>query len=275
MDWPRTPSFKVGFLASIASASIALVLALFQVQGWKMPAPLAIFLAVVLFGMIFVTVAMIGIEALKAARSLLEARETSAAAIAKEHPGFLDYEADGLRATNRFTKELNKLSRDTERIGKKLETHSARLGFAAQASVDAFAKQKLANRSAKDINKSAAFIEKRLTLFQKLVMEIERNYTGLVRLLPLETEAAKAEALTFRDTLTSNVSAANDSLGGLVTYRDSVRSLADQNSARTVRIATERLANALEGYVKTQRKFIANTKRISADLDAKLGKAGS
>jgi hypothetical protein len=92
---------------------------------------------------------MIGIEAWQAARRYLEHRATSASWVVASEPGLLDYEADGLRAQGRFTRELKKLNNDTELLGKRLRKHTRRM--ARLEGKSGRKRQRAANRSAKSI----------------------------------------------------------------------------------------------------------------------------
>src|SRR5207248_140526 len=104
----------------------------------------------------------------------------------------LDYEADAIRASERFTKELKKLNRDTTSLGGQLEKHGKRMTKSAGKSAQK--KQRLANRSGRAIDRSAAFIEKRQELLEAIVKDIKRNTEGFIASRVLDTDEGLAEA---------------------------------------------------------------------------------
>jgi predicted PurR-regulated permease PerM len=122
--WEPGAAKRIGVAASFASVAIGLLLAAFQVQGWTMPRLLAIVLIVLLSVMVAIAVSAIVYEVVRTVRRFLKHRATTPSWVSTERPGLLDYEADGIRAGERFTKELTKLSRDTEGLGAKLERHT-------------------------------------------------------------------------------------------------------------------------------------------------------
>jgi predicted component of type VI protein secretion system len=259
---------RVGVQASFAAVVIAIILAIFEVQGWIVPAPLAVALLVLLMAMLVVAVGMILYELIKAANQYLDARATSAAWVSSEAPGLLDYEADGIRANKRFTAELRKLGKDTERLGQQLRKHSKRLVDAKAQK--AAKKQRRANQAARAIDKSAVFIEKRSDLLRKLVTEIHRNYQGLIGASNVETEEDRTFAEMLVTSLASNRQATSGAIESQTTYLNSVRSLEKQNPSRTVRIASKRLGDSLDEVMRILRQFSNNARRQGDELQKKI-----
>lgn len=219
-------STRIGLWATLASAGIGIFLALLQVQGWTVPKLLALALAALLLGAVVVAVSMIAVEAWRWIRRFLKQRATSASWVQATAPGLLDFEADGVRAQNRFTKELNKLNDDTESLGKKLERHSRRLERLRAKS--AKRKQRAANRSAKSINRSAVYIEKRLELFKAIVKDIERNYRGLITAGTIETEEDFDAVSALRNVLDAGSTTTAGALMSVAGYRVSVEEVEAQ-----------------------------------------------
>jgi hypothetical protein len=254
--------------ATFAGVAIGLFLAAFQVQGWTMPRLIGIVLISLLGLMAAAAISVIVFEIVKACRRFLEHRATTAAWFSAERPGLLDYEADGTEASNRFTRALEHLGRDTAKLGTKLEKHTKR--FERLTSASGKRKQRAANRSARDIDRSAAFIEKRLDLLKKIVKEIDRNYSGLISALVIESEDDLEAATTLRDILADSKEASAESLVSISKYRASTRALEEQNVSRTVRIACHRLAEALGGVEATFRSYEKSVSRLLRDFDKKL-----
>lgn len=259
---------RIGLWATLGSAGIGLFFALFQVQGWTMPKPLGIVLGVLLLGVAAFALCMISVEVWRAIRRYLEHRATSASWVASTDPGLLDYEADGLRAQKRFTRELNKLNEGTESLGKKLDRHAKRVTRLQGKS--AKRRQRAANRSAKSINKSAAFIEKRLALFKALVKDIERNYRGFVGAVTIETQDEYDAGAELRDTVASGAVTTAETLASIKGYRVAVEETEALNLSRTIRIATGRLAEGLKGIEAVFKSHERASAGLVRELDRKL-----
>lgn len=213
-------------------------------------------------------IGLMGIEVTRAVRQWLEHRATTASWVLSEAPGLLDYEADGERAARRFTKELDKLSKDTTTLSAKISAHSNRINNAK--SKPGRAKQKVANQAARTIDKGGSYIEKRTALFRALVKDIARNYEGQIRIVTIQDEADRAAVQHLYDVLQENRVTTQDTTTSLASYRDSLRSLEQQNPSRTVRIAAKRLADALDDLVKVFRQFGDTTSRLRSALEKKL-----
>jgi hypothetical protein len=269
--WEPGAAKRIGVAASLASVAIGLLLAAFQVQGWTMPRLLAVILIVLLIVMIAIALSVIVYEVVGAVRGFLEHRATSSSWVSSERPGLLDYEADGIRASERFTKELIRLNRDTETLGKKLQRHTK--AFERSKGKSAKTRQRRANRSAKDIDRSAVFIEKRSDLLQALVKDIVRNAEGLIAASNFETEADLSAAKEFRETLNQTHQVTTETLGSVVEYRESVTGIERDNLSRTVRIASGRLAGSLDGVVKMMRKHNSGSLKLVHSLDRKIAEA--
>jgi hypothetical protein len=262
-----TPT-RIGLWAGLASAGIGLFFALFQVQGWKVPKPLALALIVVLLAVIAGAVSMIAFEIWRAGRRFLEHRATSPSWVASEAPGLLDYEADGLRAIERFSRELNKIAEDTVSLGKRLDRHTRRIVRLQGKS--AKRRQRAANRSAKSINKSAIYIEKRVALLRALVKDIDRNYSGLIASQEIETEADFETAVGFRNILDTGRTATTEALASVTEYRVSTQETEALNLSRTVRNASKRLAKALIGMETIFKNYEKSSAGLVRDFDRKL-----
>jgi hypothetical protein len=265
------PTTRIGLWATLASAAIGILLAVFQVQGWKVPKPLALLLIVLLLAVIAGALSMIALEVSRLARRFLEHRATTPGWVAETEPGLLDYEADGIRAQERFTKELGRLSHDTESLGSTLERHASR--FQSGAGWSAEKRQRRANRAAKAINKSGAFIEKRLALLEALVHDVARNADGLIGTSELETSDDLQAAKEFRDTLEDGREATIETLTSITEYRDTVRSSEQQNLSRSLRIAYGRLAAALDGVVTMMRNHESRLTQLIRALGQKIDEA--
>jgi len=258
---------RIGVPAAFAAAIVPIVLAIYEVQGWTMPTPLGETLVVILLIMMIVAPVIVFYEFGRRGFQILEARATSAAWVSAEEPGLLDYEADGMRASERFVKELAKLAKDTRKLGESLPRHTERILAAAK---NPRLKQKRANQSAKSIDRSAMFIEKRASLLQALVKDIFRNFNGLVTTSSLETEEDKSAAVGLTAILEGNRSAVEEAIISTSGYRDSVRNVEKQNLSRTVRIATKRLGDGLDDTLKILRQFSANSRKLREMLERRL-----
>src|ERR671922_540183 len=261
-------STRIVLGATLASAGIGLWLALLQVQGWTMPKPVALAMLVILAAVIAVGVSMIVTEAVRWIKQVLEHRATSPSWVASDAPGLADYEADGVRAQERFTSELEKMNDDTESLGKKLDRHAKRMERLKGKS--AKKRQRAANRSARRMNRSAVYIEKRLALLKALVKDIERNYRGLIMAGTIETDDDFQAVLELRNVLDTGRATTEGTLASVAEYRASVEETEALNLSRTVRSASGRLAKALRGIEATFKAHKKASAGLVRDLDKSL-----
>jgi hypothetical protein len=269
--WHPGAATRIALLAALASATTGLFLAAFQVQGWTMPKPVAISLIVLLGAMIVTSASLIVYEALRAFRGWLDHRATTAAWVESTEPGVLDYEPDFLRAGTGFTKELGKLARDTGRLGEKLAKHTTRMTRAAGKS--GRVKQRRANQAASVVSESAVYIEKRLEMLEAIAKDVRRNQDGLVATLSFETNQEIDEAKTWLEVLIESRDTVVEAADSTADYAQSVRSLEQQNPSRTLRIACERLGDALEGIVRLLRKVENGGGKTAKALERKISEA--
>jgi len=269
--WEPGAATRIGLRASFAGVAIAILLAVFQVQGWTMPKLLAVALIAVLIAMIIVALSTIVYEVAQAFRRFLEHHATTASWVAEEHPGFLDYEPDGIRAQKRFTGELNKLARDTSRLGSKMDRHRRRMERGVTKSPRG--KQRLADRAARDIARSAGFLEKRHDLLEAIVKDVSRNTEGIIASVDLRTQDDLDIAKQFAQVLDGMGNESATSAESTAGYAQSVRELEEQNPARTVRIACQRLGAALESVVKTLRRVEGRSHKAAQNLGRRIAEA--
>jgi hypothetical protein len=221
--WHPGATTRIALLAALASAATGLFFAGFQVQGWTMPKLVAIPLFALLGAMVVVSVSAIIIEAVRAFRSFLEHRSTTPAWVESTAPGVFDYEPDLERASNRFTRELGKLARDTGRLGRKMDRHAKRMTKSAGKS--GRVKQRRADRAARDISRSAVFIEKRLALLVEIAKDIRRNQDGLVETLNPETPEQIDEAKVLLRVLEEGHETTVEAAASTADYAQAVRVL--------------------------------------------------
>jgi hypothetical protein len=266
-EW-KTSTKRVGFSAALASGATGILFAIFQVQGWKVPKPLALALIALMLLIIAGAVLFILFDVALNISAFFEHRATSVPWVPSEPPGLLDYEADGLRATDRLNREFEKLAKDTGTVGKKMERASKKA--ARVQSKSGHAKQRYANRTARGIDRSAVYIEKRLAMLKKLVKEVERNNQGLIAVVPLETEEGYQSGIAFRNSLEGTRTASLESMSSVAQYRESVETFEAQNLSRSLRIASDRLGKALGGVVATLKHYERVAAGLVRDLDQRL-----
>lgn len=248
----KISSIKAAGIGSFGAIVIGLILALYGVQGWKMPTALAVVLLSILFVLLALSIGMLCVAAFKAIKQFMENRATSAAWISTEVPGLLDYEADSERDSKRFNKELKQLTIDTVRLGKTLTLQSKQMRDLNKSgkAIKGTEKQKRGNRAGKVIDRSALYIEKRIELFKVLINDMDRNYNGLIAATRINTEEDRAVVARFATVLESARKSTSASIISIKSYRDSVRLVEKQNLSRAVRIASNRLGNGLDNIIE-------------------------
>jgi hypothetical protein len=132
-------------------------------------------------------------------------------------------------------------------------------------------KQRLANRAARDIDRSAVYIEKRAALLKALVHDIFRNFQGFVDVAAPVSEEEFRVVEELRSVVDETRTVTVETTGSTEGYRDSVRALEKQNPARTLRVASKRLADALGDVVVVLKQYDKRAGALVSDLDRKLG----
>lgn len=180
----------------------------------------------------------------------------------------LDFEPDGIRAINRFSRVMVGLGKDTSALGKRLGRHTRRMARAMNASSQR--KQRLANRAARSITTSAVYIEKRLDLLRKAVSEIERANRGLIAIVPLETPEQIEQAKQAREAIEASRTITAISRTSTEQYRDITAENEAANHSRSLRVASGRLATALSGIVTTLENYELTAEALVKDFDKRL-----
>jgi uncharacterized membrane protein YsdA (DUF1294 family) len=265
----RTPTKRLAVIAALTNGATGIWFAVFQVQGWTMPDALAIALLIPVGITIVGSLAVAVVEVVRNVHAFIEHRATNALFVLETPPGFLDYLPDGLTASERFSNELLLLGEDTEELGEKIEKHTARL-TALVGLDDAYAPQREANRSAKSIARSAAYIEKRLELLEACVTEIDRNFRPWVATQTITSDEDFEIATVARNSIESGRVATLESLTSTSEYRDTYKQMAEMNAARTVRIAASRLADALSGIVRVLKRYEKSAGNLVGEFDKRV-----
>jgi hypothetical protein len=261
---------RIGVTAAFAGVAVPILFGIYEVQGWQVPTPLAAPLVGLVWLMIVIAVGVIVAEVVQGIGRVREHLATSAAWISKEEPGLLDYEADGLRAVERFAKEMDGLSKDTERLNGTMGRSTAEFGK-AEIQTNPKKKQRTADKTAKAIDRSAIYIERRAELLHAVTRDVIRNYRGAIEHSEFATDEDRAAAQGLRTVLDDVAASSETSAAQVRTYRQTVEGIHNQNLSRSVRIATGRLVVALDDIVKALDANRRGSRRLSDQLRKKLG----
>lgn len=260
---------RIGVSAGLGSFAVGIVLAIYEVQEWNMPALLAGVLIVVMLLLAMAAFLWILYEIGRAIWHILQRRAVSAAWISAEEPGLLDFEADLAQGSRRFISEMSKLANDTRRLGKLLPKHQKRIENASVSSSPR-KKQKRANQAAKDIGRSAVFISRRRELLDLLVKEVHRNGQGIVSAVSLDQQEHMESGRSLLKTLHDNVDITKTTVDSLSAYRDAAKGLVDRNISRTIRIEGNRLVDALGHMLNTLRRYNTNSQQLKNILTKRM-----
>jgi hypothetical protein len=96
-EW-RTPTKRLAVGVALANGATGIWFAIFQVQEWTMPTPLAIVLLIPVGITIVGSLIYVGVDIARNLRAFREHRATNVPWVVPESPGVLDYEPDGVRA---------------------------------------------------------------------------------------------------------------------------------------------------------------------------------
>lgn len=259
---------RIGSRAVFGIGSVGLVFAAYQVQGWTMPR----LLAVVLIGMLLVAAASaflsIAWEAINEVRGWRERRETSTAWIAAEPPGLLDYVPDLNRASKMFSRQMDRITRDTARVGKQTSRDARTIKWAVR--LGPRTAQLWANRTAKGILRSAVFIEKRSAHLRETVDEHARvSESHLNSLGSPQGDEDRAALETARQAVAGRSATTAEAIESVSGYRDAVLGVSEQNFSRTLRVSNKRLADQLDAVIVVLRRSLRDSQRLESLLEGK------
>ena len=260
---------RIGVSAALGSFAAGIVLAIYQVQGWDMPAPLAATLIVLMLLLIMVAVGVILYQVGKVTWHILQRRAVLATWVSAEEPGLLDFEADFAKGSSQFISEMKKLTNDTQRLGNLLPKHQKRIQNAA-ASNSPHKKQKRANQAAKDIGRSATFISRRRELLDLLVNEVYRNGKGVISAVSFDQKEDVEAGHALQKTLGESVDTTKTVVTSLLKYRDATKGIVDLNMSRMIRIESQRLIDALDSMLKMLRRYNTNSQQLKDMLTKRM-----
>ena len=271
--WEFLGMFK-GSTAQMAGYSAAgavvlgLVLGLFEVQGWKMPTPVAAFILVFLFLFFAIIVAMLVIEVIKVVERFKEQRAISAQ-VSNNAPGILDCKVDGERATARLLAELNRWQVDIGVLSTEMKVFSSDLQDASER--DNPEKQlRKANKVGKQINSSAEHVEKRIILFETLTREIIRDYELMISTLNMAVERDKISAKNLKSGFEGFDKAGTTIIEGILLGKEGAELSKQSNLTRIIREASKKLENSLGKLNSCFIQFQKDCHRLHTDLTLKL-----
>ena len=265
-SWESRTITRLGLSAALVSASLGILFAVLQAQGWTVPKPLAL---VALLGVVIVVAATWFLfEVLRALRRLYEHLLTTPSWVESDPPGQLDFPVDGNRSLKRFTKELKRLTKPTKRLNRRIVIVTRLL--AISANWDARIKRLVANLPSKHILRNGVYIQKRAELFGELVRDVHRNYEGFLSIMPLDTDEEVEAAKGWRSSLRGMHEGTADSIRANTGYRDSVRDLENQNLSRALRLACKKLADGLDSVVLVFRQHEKRTGELLRVFDQRL-----
>jgi hypothetical protein len=172
------------------------------------------------------------------------------------------------RATKKFVRQMNRLNRDTARLGRKIGRYGRFMNWASRFGPRAVLT--LANQAAKANSRSAGFIEKRSTHLRKTVDELRRALEGhLSRLGDPETDEDWAALSAAQDVAADRSATTAETIESVIGYRDAVLGIADQDLARTLTAASKQLAAQLDGVIVILRRSLKDSERAEALLKQK------
>ena len=256
---------------------VGIILALYQVQGWKMPTALAVFLLIILFGLLALSMGMLCLAAIKAVKQIAERRATSASWVSSAAPGLLDCEVDGKRAIDRLSKEFGQWQVDIDRLATQTKTHSQQINdiVTGKRNRKAKTKQQRANRVGKQIDRSAIYIEKRTGLFAILTKEIVRNYEVMIATLNVIEEKDRLTAENLISAFDSFDRAGAAAISSVTLLKQGAEKFRQSNLTKVIREASKRLENSLDSMLSCFIQFRDNCLRLHDELTLKCANEDS
>ena len=238
-----------------------------------MPDPLAIALIVMMVVLLMIALLVLLFEIGRGAVRFLRLRATAGPWNSAEPPGRLDYAADGVRASERFSVELIGLTKRTAKLAREINKHTRQISKRRIVS-NPTKRQKQANKAAASIRRTAVFMKDREGLLKDLVEDVRRNYRGAIAISELNTDDGRKEAATFLTTLQDLYSTTVTTMGQLKKYRDSIQVLHDSNMSRSIRTATSDMLSAQDNLTKVIDSYNSGIGELVKEQKAKIKRAG-
>ncbi|MBI2853060.1 MAG: hypothetical protein HYX84_08205 [Chloroflexi bacterium] len=267
--------FSVQVAAPTGAVVVGLILALFQVQGWKMPTALAVSLLVILFGLLALSIGTVCLAAIKAIKQIAEHGATSATWVSAGVPGVLDCKVDGKRALDRLLKELRRWQIDIQTLATQTQAQEHVLFQATRKDINPKALRGIVNWLGKQTNRSAIYVEKRKCLFETLTGEVVRNYEVMATTLKMTDEKDRASTENLIYGFDNLDRAGTDLINGVKSYRNGVELLEQSNLTKMIREASKRLEVSLDSMVTCFTQFQDNCHRLHTELKLKCANVDS
>lgn len=216
-------------------------------------------------------------QPIKAEKATLETegkKETKAAEEEEEEEekGLWDFAVDGEKSFEDISSCVERMSKETEGIGEKMQQRAIEMQKLAQNKVPGTASQvhKLATAVAIDISRYANKLEEEQPKFQSAWEAFDENTTGLVRSAKICTEDDKKPLKKFRSMVDILRSETRNLLTGMSSYRESIEGL--RGISRDVNRASKRVVRVLVLLISDIEGADSYCTKVLTLLDEKIEK---
>ena len=186
--------------------------------------------------------------------------------IADDEMGLLDYVPESIRAIANFSGLLARLSKSMVRAAKRMTTHSAQM----DRTQDPSRKQRLAIRTAEDIDKHSEVFEAALPILRAAEARFGKGQRGLVDTVLLTGQQDRAALKHFRETVVGFKNSIVVNKVTMTEYRQATVGLRARNLSADINRAAERHERSATTMVDLLTEIDASCKKTLDSIDARL-----
>lgn len=193
----------------------------------------------------------------------------------QDEGGFLDFLLEGSESVEEMTAFMTVISGETEKIGVKMNGHTASIGELAKNAGPGIAAQahNIASLVARDLSEYSEKIEQLLPEFEECIQTFENNYSGYINWISPNSDESRKHIMSFRDSIEGSLNGTRSGLEGTRSFRDAIVGL--RGISRDVDRASRRVTNTLEKLIASLEKVEAFFAKSLVILDKKLANVDS
>lgn len=183
------------------------------------------------------------IERKKKAEPILERSE------GQDEKGFLDHITEGEEAASDLTEVVTWIGAETEKIGAKINKHTASLDRLISKTAKASEYQRVTLLTASDMNMFSRRIEDALPRFEQSIRLLDESYSALVSFANPKSTVDVEQISSLRGSLADMLREVLTVKISVMGFRDSTLSIRDKRITKELSKAATRQAASLEGVI--------------------------
>lgn len=168
---------------------------------------------------------------------------------AQDEKGILDHISDGEEASAELSEVIEWIRVQTEKIGTKVNKHTASLNRLIANSAKANDYKKITLLAASDMNTFSKRIEDVLPRFEQSVRVLDESYSAFVSFANPQSTADVEQISSLRGSLANMLREVSVAKQSVMVFRDSALSIKDTSPTKVLKQAATRQAGTLNGVI--------------------------